>query len=87
MAPQDLPRNVANGIGPLVPRIIIRNRPAWFLTELTPQQQDAYVERLFDDESRTVPPVSGRPTWWFCPRRGPCHLGGDGVEGCRCGGR
>jgi hypothetical protein len=36
-----------------------------FLTELTPQQQDAYVERLFDDESRTVPPVSGRPTWWF----------------------
>jgi hypothetical protein len=28
-------------------------RVVWFLTELTPVQQDAYVERLFDDESVT----------------------------------
>ena len=32
-------------------------RVAWFLAELTPLQQDAYVERLFDDERRNVPPV------------------------------
>ena len=30
---------------------------AWFVAELTPPQQDAYVERLFDDESWTVQPV------------------------------
>jgi hypothetical protein len=32
-------------------------RVVWFLAELTPVQQDAYLERLFDDESWTVPPV------------------------------
>lgn len=32
-------------------------RVAWFLAELTPLQQDAYVERLFDDESWTVQPA------------------------------
>src|SRR5204863_3607784 len=32
-------------------------RLAWFLAELTPLQQDAYVERLFDDESWTVQPA------------------------------
>ena len=32
-------------------------RVAWFVAELTPLQQDAYVERLFDDESWTVPPI------------------------------
>jgi hypothetical protein len=29
----------------------------WFLAALTPVQQDAYIERLFNDESWTVPPV------------------------------
>jgi hypothetical protein len=32
-------------------------RVAWFMAELTPLQQDAYVERLFDDDRRTDPPV------------------------------
>ena len=32
-------------------------RVTWFLSELTPLQQDAYVERLFVDENWSVPPV------------------------------
>jgi hypothetical protein len=32
-------------------------RVVWFLAELTPLQQDSYVERLFDDESWTVQPA------------------------------
>jgi hypothetical protein len=32
-------------------------RVAWFIAELTPLQQDAYVERLFEDERRTDSPV------------------------------
>jgi hypothetical protein len=29
----------------------------WFLTVLTPVQQDAYVDRLFDDENVSAAPV------------------------------
>ena len=32
-------------------------RVVWFLAELTPSQQDAYVGRLFDDESGAAPPM------------------------------
>ena len=32
-------------------------RVVCFLAGLTPAQQDAYIERLFDEESWTVPPV------------------------------
>ena len=34
-------------------------RVAWFLAELIPLQQDAYIERLFDDESVTAAPLIG----------------------------
>ena len=38
-----------------MPRVAQRDaQVVWFLTELTPLQQDAYVQRLFDEESRTV---------------------------------
>ena len=40
------------------------------LTQLTPLQQDAYVERLFEnDEAGPRRRSSRRPTWWRCSRR------------------
>ena len=45
-------------------------RVVWFLAELTPAQQDAYIERLFDDESGKSP-----------RRRDPDLIQGHGTNG------
>ena len=51
-------------------------RVPWFVAELTPLQQDAYVERLFDDDSWTVPPIVEEADVVALLE---AHLGGDEV--------
>ena len=74
----------ATGNGPAVRLLLAGVRPArlsagtprvatpgwaWFVAELTPPQQDAYVKRLFEMRVGLSSRSSKRPTWWRCSRR------------------